>query len=112
MYAGSMPEKATQVAELAQAELRGIASGGITEEEHTRALGQIAGSSALALEDSDTRMGRLARAELGAGELFTLDASLERFHAVTPLQIREIAQFVAEGPMSVVAVGDVARAAL
>ncbi len=112
MYAGTMPEKATQVAELAQAELRGIASGGITEEEHTRALGQIAGSSALALEDSDTRMGRLARAELGAGELFTLDASLERFHAVTPLQIREIAQFVAEGPMSVVAVGDVARAAL
>ena len=57
-------------------------------------------------------MGRLARAELGAGELFTLDASLERFQAVTPQQIREIAEFVAAGPMSVIAVGDVARAAL
>ena len=112
MYAGTMPEKAAQVAELAQVELHGIASGGITEEEHDRALGQISGSSALALEDSDTRMGRLARAELGAGELLTLDASLERFQAVTPQQIREIAQFVASGEMSVVAVGDVARASL
>lgn len=34
MYAGTMPEKAAQVAELARAELQGIASGGITEEEH------------------------------------------------------------------------------
>lgn len=112
MYAGTMPEKAAQVAELAQIELQGIANGGITEEEHDRALGQISGSSALALEDSDTRMGRLARAEIGSGELFTLDASLERFQAVTPQQIREIAEFVAAGPVSVVAVGDVARASL
>ena len=112
MYAGTMPEKAAQVAELARAELQGIASGGITEEEHARALGQISGSSALALEDSDTRMGRLARAELGAGELFTLDASLERFQAVTAEQIREVAAFVAAGPQSIVAVGDVARASL
>lgn len=112
MYAGTMPEKAAQVAELAQVELQGIASGGITEEEHDRALGQIAGSSALALEDSDTRMGRLARAELGTGELFTFDASLERFHKVTPEQIREVAAFVAAGPKSIVAVGDVARASL
>jgi predicted Zn-dependent peptidase len=112
MYAGVMPEKAAQVAELAHAELQGIASGGITEEERDRALGQISGSSALALEDSDTRMGRLARAELGAGELFTLDASLERFHAVTAEQIREVAAFFAAGPQSVVAVGDVARTSL
>ncbi len=112
MYAGTMPEKAAQVVELAQAELRGIAGGGISEEERDRALGQIAGSSALALEDSDTRMGRLARAELGTGELFTLDASLERFQAVTADEIREVAHFVASGPQSIVAVGDVSRSAL
>lgn len=112
MYAGTMPEKAAQVVELAQAELQGIASDGITEEERDRALGQIAGSSALALEDSDTRMGRLARAELGTGELLTLDASLERFQAVTTEQIREVASFVAGGPQRVVAVGDIARSTL
>lgn len=112
MYAGTAPEKAAQVIELAQAELRGIADGGITEEERERALGQIAGSSALALEDSDTRMGRLARAELGTGELFTLDASLERFAAVTSDEIRDVTELLASGPQSIVAVGDVSRSTL
>lgn len=112
MYAGTMPEKAAQVVELAQEELRGLASGGITEEERERALGQIAGSSALALEDSDTRMGRLARSELGNGELYTLDVTLERFDAVTSEEIRHIADLVASGPQSIVAVGDVSRSTL
>lgn len=112
MYAGTMPEKAALVAELARTELLGLASSGITEEERNRALGQIAGSSALALEDSDTRMGRLARSELGTGELFTLDVSLERFDAVTSDEIREVASLMASGRQSVVAVGDISRSTL
>ena len=111
IYAGTMPEKAGQVLELAREELHKVAAEGITEDERDRALGQIAGSSALALEDSDTRMGRLARAELGTGELFTLDTSLARFDAVTSDDIRKIAAFVAAGEQSVVAVGDVSRSA-
>ncbi|MBO1902119.1 insulinase family protein [Leucobacter weissii] len=112
IYAGTGPDTAAEVVELAQAELRGIAEGGITEEEHERALGQIAGSSALALEDSDTRMGRLARAELGTGELLTLDASLERFAAVSAEDIRRVAALLADRPRTVVAVGDVERTGL
>lgn len=112
MYVGSAPQKAAEVIELAQAELQKIAEQGITPDEHERALGQIAGSSALALEDSDTRMGRLARAELGTGEFLTLDASLERFHAVTGEQIREVASLLASRPQTVVAVGDVSRSSL
>ena len=112
MYAGTAPEKASEVVDLALIELQRIADGGITEEEHERALGQIAGSTALALEDSDTRMGRLARAELGSGELFDLDTSLERFHAVTADDIRSIAATLAAAPLNVVAVGDTARSSL
>ncbi|UOR02795.1 insulinase family protein [Leucobacter allii] len=112
MYAGSAPEKAAEVVELSRVELGRVADSGITEEEHERALGQIAGSSALALEDSDTRMGRLARAELGSGELYDLDASLERFAAVTAEEIREIAALLAGRPQTVVAVGDTARSGL
>ena len=112
MYAGTAPEKAAEVAELSRLELQKLADGGITEEEHERALGQIAGSSALALEDSDTRMGRLARAELGSGELYDLDSSLERFAAATPEQIREVAALFAARPLTVVAVGEVERAGL
>ncbi|MFT4232419.1 MAG: pitrilysin family protein [Leucobacter sp.] len=112
MYAGTAPEKAAEVVELSRAELRKVAEDGITEEERERALGQIAGSSALALEDSDTRMGRLARAELGSGELYDLDASLERFAAATPEEIRAVAAEIASRPLTVVAVGDTSRSKL
>lgn len=112
MYAGTAPEKAAEVVDLARAELQKIAGTGITEEEHERALGQLAGSAALALEDSDTRMGRLARAELGTGELFTLDASLERYQEVTAEEIRQVAQTLAARPQTVVAVGDTTRSSL
>lgn len=112
IYAGSAPQKASEVVDLALAELSKVAEEGITEEEYERALGQIAGSSALALEDSDTRMGRLGRSELGAGELYDLDASLERFHAVTAEQIQGIAATLAERQLTVVAIGDTAGSGL
>lgn len=112
MYAGCAPEKAAEVIALSRAELGRIADEGITAEEHERALGQLAGSSALALEDSEARMGRLARAELGSGELYDLDASLERYAAVTHDEVRRIAATLAARPMTVVAVGDTSRARL
>ena len=112
MYAGCAPEKAADVVELSRLELQRIAADGITEEERDRAIGQIAGSSALALEDSDTRMGRLARAELGSGELYDLDTSLERFAAVSIEDIRSIAAELVARPLTVVAVGDTSRAQL
>jgi len=106
IYAGTMPQNTQSVIELSRDVLQSIAEQGISEAERERALGQIAGSAALALEDSDTRMGRLARAEIGSGELFTLDASLERFEQVTHAEVREIAAYIAEMAQTVVAVGD------
>ncbi|KUF08180.1 pitrilysin family protein [Leucobacter sp. G161] len=112
IYAGSAPEKTAQVIDLSRQELARIAAEGITEEEFERSLGQIAGSSALALEDTETRMGRLARAELGAGELYDLDTSLERFAAVTADEIKSVASHFAEAPLTIVAVGDTAKTSL
>lgn len=112
MYAASAPEKTAEVIELSKQELARMASGGITDEEFERALGQIAGSSALSLEDSDTRMGRLARAELGSGELYDLDVSLERFAAVTNDDIKAVATDLLASPFTIVAVGDVEKAKL
>lgn len=112
MYAGTAPQKAAEVVDLARTELAKIADDGITPEERERALGQIAGSSALALEDSDTRMGRLGRAELGTGELYDLDTSLERFHAVTDTDVREVAALLQRQPSTIVAVGEVSRSTL
>jgi len=55
MYAGCTPAKAAQVTELMIGEFRRMADG-VTADEIQRAIGQLSGASALALEDSDTRM--------------------------------------------------------
>lgn len=107
MYAGCAPENASLVVELARTELAKIAEHGITEDERDRVLGQIAGSAALALEDSDTRMGRLARSELGNGELVDLDETIRRHSEVSYQQIQNIAKELSDSPFTVVGVGDI-----
>lgn len=109
MYAACAPENALEVAKLARGELEKIAEFGITEEEHERTLGQISGTSALALEDSDTRMARLAKTELGTGELWDLDASLEHFTRVTHEEIQQMAAQLAAVPLTLVGVGETNR---
>jgi len=106
VYAGCAPHKAPQVAELAREELRRLAEHGITGEELRRASGQLSGASALALEDSDTRMTRLGRAEISLGEFADLDESLRRLALVTAADVQELAQVFAETPLTLAAVGD------
>jgi predicted Zn-dependent peptidase len=107
IYAGCSPAKTTQVAELMLAEFRGIATRGVTDEEMRRAAGQLSGASALALEDSDTRMSRLGRSELTLGEFVDLDESLRRIAIVTPNDVRELAEELVARPLSIAAVGTV-----
>jgi predicted Zn-dependent peptidase len=112
IYAGCSPAKTTQVAELMLSEFRGIASRGVTDEEMRRASGQLSGASALALEDSDTRMSRLGRSELTLGEFVDLDESLRRIAMVTPDDVRELAEELVARPLSIAAVGTVPDNAL
>lgn len=107
MYAGCSPQKAGEVADLLLAGLHRLAEEGITDEELLRARGQLGGASALALEDSDTRMSRLGRAELTLGEFGDLDETLRRLEAVTVRAVRDLAQEIAARPLSAVAVGAV-----
>ena len=107
LYAGCSPAKAGQVAELLLAEFRRLGSGGATDDEMRRAVGQLSGASALALEDSDTRMSRLGRSEITLGEYADLDESLRRLALVTPDDVRELAVDLASRPLSIAAVGTV-----
>ena len=109
LYAGCAPAKARQVAELMLAELHRLADGGVTPDELRRAVGQLSGGAALALEDSDTRMSRLGRAEISLGEFADLDESLRRLHLVTADDVRELAGELAGRPVSVSAVGSVSE---
>jgi predicted Zn-dependent peptidase len=107
IYAGCSPAKTTQVAELMFSEFRNLAATGVTDDEMRRASGQLSGASALALEDSDTRMSRLGRSELTLGEFVDLDEALRRIALVTPDDVRELAEELVSRPFSIAAVGTV-----
>ncbi|MBT1017951.1 insulinase family protein [Canibacter sp. lx-72] len=112
MYAACAPEKAARVIQIAKTELEKIASEPVSDAELARAVGQLGGSAALALESSETRMARLARAELGSGEFWDLDTAQERIAAVSKADITELAGYLLGGLSTTVAVGDIARAGL
>jgi predicted Zn-dependent peptidase len=112
MYAGCSPTKAAQVAELMLAEFRRLGEHGVTEDEMKRAVGQMGGASALALEDSDTRMSRLGRAEITLGEFIDLDETLRRLSLVTARGVQELATELAAHPISMAAVGSVEESTL
>jgi predicted Zn-dependent peptidase len=111
LYAGCSPSKAGQVAELMLAEFRRLAEEDVTEEELNRAVGQLSGASALALEDSDTRMSRLGRAEITMGEFVDLDETLRRLALVTVADVRALAAELTARPLSIAAVGTVDESA-
>lgn len=105
LYAGCSPAKAGTVAELMLEEFRRIAIGGVTPAEMDRAKGQMAGASALALEDSDTRMSRLGRAEITLGEFADLDEALRRLDRVTAEDVVALAGDLVSRPLSIAVVG-------
>ncbi|CAN5263364.1 pitrilysin family protein [soil metagenome] len=107
IYAGCSPAKAPQVVELMISEFARLAGGDVTDEELRRAVGQLSGASALALEDSDTRMSRLGRSELTLGEFADFDESVRRLELVTAADIRALAEELVSRPLSLAAVGTV-----
>ncbi len=111
LYAGCSPSKAGQVAELLLGEFHRLAEGGVTDDELRRAVGQLSGASALALEDSDTRMSRLGRSEITLGEFADLDEALRRLSLVTPHDVQELAAELVSRPVSIAAVGTIDESA-
>ena len=105
LYAGTSPQKAPEVAELLLGEFHKIAEFGITEDEMSRVKGQIAGGSALALEDSDSRMSRLGKAEISMGEFNDYEAALALLAEVSIESVTELARELISGELSLVSVG-------
>ncbi|RLP69785.1 insulinase family protein [Mycetocola manganoxydans] len=107
LYGACSPARAREVADLMLDELRRLATDGITDDELARANGALSGASALALEDSDTRMSRLGRAEITLGEFLDLDESLRRLALVTTDDVQALAADLVARPLSLAAVGAV-----
>ncbi|XAS68837.1 pitrilysin family protein [Micrococcaceae bacterium Sec5.7] len=105
MYAGCTPSKVRQVLDLLGAELDKLAGGGISDDELSKAVGQLCGGIVLALEDTGSRMSRLGRAELVSGEYQDIDETLRLIKAVTAAQVQELARELAAAPRTVTVVG-------
>jgi predicted Zn-dependent peptidase len=112
MAAGCAPKKLPEVVRVMTAELERIAGEPVSALELQRAVGQMSGSGALALEDSDTRMSRLGRAELSLGEFVDLDEATSRLAAVTADDVLAVAAETVAAQRCIAAVGPIDEAAL
>jgi predicted Zn-dependent peptidase len=65
----------------------------------------VKGSNVLNLEDTGSRMSRLAKSELHYGDLMTVDELLARVDRVTLDEVNELAADLLSQPMSLAVVG-------
>ena len=91
VYAGCLPRKVEQVLDLCRRELGRVRDHGITAEELARGKGQLRGSFVLGLEDTSSRMSRVAKADLLYDELPSFAEVLRRIEAVTLDDVAELA---------------------
>ncbi|MCW2601638.1 MAG: processing peptidase [Frankiales bacterium] len=105
VYAGCSPAKVDEVLRLCRDELGAAADKGVTDEEIARAKGQMRGSLALGLEDTGSQMSRIGKAELVHGEVQPVDEILARINAVTPDDVRAVADDVLRRPLSLGIIG-------
>jgi predicted Zn-dependent peptidase len=105
VYAGCAPGKVEEVLDLTRAELDRVASSGVTADEVARGKGMAKGSYVLGLEDTGSRMSRLAKSELLYGDLMTVDELLDRVDRVTLDEVNELAADLLSRPLSLAVLG-------
>ena len=94
VYAGSMPEHATEVRSLIGVEIAKLVEHGITADELDIAQGYLAGSYEMGLEDSGARMSRLAGQLTILGGLRSIEEQLDRWSAVSLDDVRRVIERV------------------
>jgi predicted Zn-dependent peptidase len=105
VYVGCLPQKVDQVIALCRDEIAKFAARGITEAELIRGKGQLRGGLVLGLEDTSSRMSRLAKAELVYGELPSVTDLIADIDAVTLDDVRDIARELLGVPPSLAVIG-------
>jgi predicted Zn-dependent peptidase len=98
IYVGTTPSQTFEVLKLVRTELDKLMADGITSDELARAKGNVKGSLALSLEDTNGRMTQLGRQELTGVEHLSVDDVVARIEAITLQDIVEAARAVYGGP--------------
>jgi predicted Zn-dependent peptidase len=109
VYCGTAPERVDDVLAVLRTELdRLVSDGGVTERELESAKGHLAGSLALSLESSSSRMHRIGRAELTLGEVPGLDEVVAQVTSVHAGDVaRVVERVLGPGGRTLAAVGPV-----
>src|SRR5699024_5341054 len=105
VYAGCAPVKVDEVLKVCRSEMASVGEHGLGSEELERAKGQLRGGVVLGLEDPESRMARLAKADLLRGELSSIDEVIARIDAVTTDETLEVARLLLSGTPAVAVVG-------
>ncbi len=105
VYAGCRPSQVHDVLKICRDELDRVAEHGLSDDEIGRAIGQLAGSTVLGLEDTGALMNRIGKSELCWGEHMSVDEMLAKISAVTPDEVRDVARDVLGHRPSLAAIG-------
>jgi predicted Zn-dependent peptidase len=103
--AGCLPDKLDDVLKVVRSELAGVAQAGLSEEELARAKGALRGGLVLGLEDSVSRMSRIAKSELLYDEFLSIGETVERIDAVTLEDVHDLARTLFRQPQTLAVVG-------
>jgi len=106
---GCLPSKVDEVLSVVRHELRKLSDHGITPDELARGKGQLRGSLVLSLEDSVSRMARIAKAELLYDELPGVDEVVRRIDQVSLEDVQALARTLFQQPETLALVGPFAR---
>ena len=92
IYAACHPSAGAKVLKLVRRELRALAREAVGARELRQAKEQLRGTVLLGLEHSHARMSRLARELLYLGRVIPTEEGLRAIDAVTPSQLRRLAE--------------------
>lgn len=109
LYAATSPGNANEVVKLMREQLTDLATNGITADELAIAQGYLRGAFVLGLEDTASRMSRLAGHITARGAVRPVDDQLARYNAVTGADARRVAERVLAKPLSFAVVGPLSK---
>lgn len=112
VYLGTGPKRAAEALSVVDDVLAEILAGGVTDKELGVATGYLEGSMLLGLEDSGSRMSRLARSLVQRDRITTIDEHVARLRAVTSGDVARVLHRVLDGPRALAAVGPFDAASL
>lgn len=105
--AGTAPGRLGTLVATIDAEIERLLADGIDADEHVTAVGYVVGATRLGLEDTGSRMMRLAGEEMLWGRAVPLDEHLDAVRSVTVDDVERVLRRVLDAPRAVAAVGPV-----